>query len=69
MTSAGYVSEVRHVMDAVYGPCDDVTSWRPRPYADNKRRYLWTDAFGVCNYLNLYYKTGEQPFLRQVRAS
>jgi len=28
------------------------------------RRYLWTDAFAVCNYLGLYRQTGEQTFLQ-----
>lgn len=28
------------------------------------RRYLWTDAFGVCNFLGLYRQTGEARFLR-----
>jgi hypothetical protein len=28
------------------------------------RRYLWTDAFAVCNYLQLYRQTGEQSFLQ-----
>ncbi len=28
------------------------------------RRYLWTDAFAVCNYLQLYTQTGEQRFLQ-----
>ena len=37
------------------GLCD--TSKEPR-------RYLWTDAFAVCNYLELYVKTGEQSFLQ-----
>ena len=27
------------------------------------RRYLWTDAFAVCNYLELYRQTGAQEFL------
>ena len=27
------------------------------------RRYLWTDAFAVCNYLELYHHSGEQRFL------
>jgi len=27
-------------------------------------RYLWTDAFAVCNYLELYRQTGEQTFLQ-----
>ena len=28
------------------------------------RRYLWTDAFAVCNFLTLYRQTGEGEFLR-----
>jgi len=28
------------------------------------RRYLWTDAFAVCNYLQLYRQSGEQQFLQ-----
>ena len=28
------------------------------------RRYLWTDAFAVCNYLELYRQTKEQSFLQ-----
>lgn len=28
------------------------------------RRYLWTDAFGVCNFLGLYRQTGEDCYLR-----
>ena len=27
-------------------------------------RYLWTDAFAVCNYLELYRQTKEQSFLQ-----
>lgn len=27
------------------------------------RRYLWTDAFAVCNFLGLYRQTGEAPYL------
>jgi hypothetical protein len=29
------------------------------PDAKTPRRYLWTDAFAVCNYLELYRQTGE----------
>jgi hypothetical protein len=29
------------------------------------RRYLWTDAFAVCNYLSCYRHSGEQAFLQQ----
>lgn len=28
------------------------------------RRYLWTDSFAVCNYLELYRQTSEQSFLQ-----
>ena len=28
------------------------------------RRYLWTDAYAVCNYLELYRQTGQQTFLQ-----
>jgi hypothetical protein len=27
------------------------------------RRYLWTNAFAVCNFLELYRQTGEQNYL------
>ena len=28
------------------------------------RRYLWTDAFAVCNYLELYRHTSDAEFLK-----
>ncbi len=31
------------------------------------RRYLWTDAFAVCNFLGLFRQTGEDRFLRLAR--
>lgn len=31
------------------------------------RRYLWTDAFAVCNYLGLAQKTGEEKYLEFAR--
>jgi len=30
----------------------------------NQRRYLWTDAFAVCNFLQIYRQTGEQKYRR-----
>ena len=30
--------------------------------ANPPRRYLWTDSFGVCNFLGLYQMTGERKF-------
>ncbi|MEW6668296.1 MAG: hypothetical protein AB1512_24040 [Thermodesulfobacteriota bacterium] len=32
------------------------------PEEQNPRRYLWTDAFAVCNYLELYRQTGDGEF-------
>jgi len=31
------------------------------------RRYLWTDAFAVCNFLGLYRQTGDELYLRYAR--
>jgi hypothetical protein len=33
------------------------------PALKSPRRYLWTDAFAVCNFLGLYHKTGEKTYL------
>ena len=27
------------------------------------RRYLWTDAFAICNFLELYHQTGDDHFI------
>jgi hypothetical protein len=32
------------------------------PIASIPRRYLWTDAFAVCNFLGLYRETGDKDF-------
>lgn len=43
--------------------------WRPRGfYSDKQRRYLWSDAFGVCDFLALYYATDQHKFLLQAEA-
>lgn len=31
---------------------------------ESPRRYLWTDAFAVCNYLTLYRRSGDERYLR-----
>jgi hypothetical protein len=33
------------------------------PALKSPRRYLWTDAFAVCNFLGLYHQTGEETYL------
>lgn len=48
------------VTNSVYG-----TGARPKPYKDNKSRYLWTDAFGVCNFLTLYHETKNEEYVRR----
>ena len=35
------------------------------PVSASPQRYLWTDAFGVCNYLGLYEKTGNSFYRNQ----
>ena len=34
------------------------------PSGKTWRRYLWTDAFAVCNFLELYRQTGDKEFTR-----
>ncbi|RDX43099.1 hypothetical protein OH76DRAFT_1488099 [Lentinus brumalis] len=52
-------------MRTVYGPFDALTptqasNWTPPPMAEGHRgRYLWTDAFGVLNFLTLGATTSE----------
>lgn len=36
-----------------------------KPGSGKPRRYLWTDAFAVCNFLELHRLTGEERFLDQ----
>lgn len=33
------------------------------PQSDNPKRYLWTDAFAVCNYLELFRQTKDKKYL------
>ncbi|KID97180.1 hypothetical protein MAJ_06790, partial [Metarhizium majus ARSEF 297] len=58
-------------MEAVYGPLDNLTAqdagnWTPpaSPGAGGHGgRYLWTDAFGVINFLTLYKETSTVRYL------
>lgn len=52
----------------VYSPYDPGRPWRPQPYAEGKGRYLWTDAFGVINFITLHKETGESRYLDQVQS-
>jgi hypothetical protein len=52
----------------VYGECTCPTEqWRPKAFPRSETsggRYLWSDAFGVCNYLTLSCETGEPRWVR-----
>jgi hypothetical protein len=47
-----------NAMETLYGPLDaidDPSQWTPPPGSGGHRgRYLWTDAFGVVNFVTLY---------------
>jgi len=34
-----------------------------KPESEHPKRYLWTDAFAVCNFLELFVKTGNEDYL------
>jgi hypothetical protein len=34
------------------------------PASENQQRYLWTDAFAVCNFLELFDRTGDELYWR-----
>ncbi|GBF96786.1 hypothetical protein Rsub_09642 [Raphidocelis subcapitata] len=56
-------------MDLAYGPW--APAWSPAPFSlehSHAGRYLWSDAFGVCNYCSLYYETGDETFLRRAES-
>ncbi|KAL4896626.1 hypothetical protein BDV59DRAFT_198984 [Aspergillus ambiguus] len=50
----------QRVMESVYGNFDGVSdprSWTPPPRSGGHRgRYLWTDAFGVINFITLHHE-------------
>jgi len=39
------------------------------PASENQQRYLWTDAFAVCNFLELFERTGDELYHRCVTDS
>jgi hypothetical protein len=61
------------LMSFVYGEFDPRKghtkhTWQPGPYRENKSRYLWTDAFGVINYISLANLTKKPHYLDQADA-
>lgn len=74
-TETEAVARVEAIVDRVYSPFMDVTvgsaraEWRPRAFFSTKqRRYLWSDAFGVCSLLSLHHATKQRKFLLQAEA-
>jgi hypothetical protein len=63
------LTKFRNAMQTVYGPFSDVPSdstsqWTPPPNSNGHRgRYLWTDAFGVLNFLTLYKESSDEKYL------
>eukprot|EP00898_Chlorokybus_atmophyticus_P005463 jgi/Chlat1/5918/Chrsp4S00498 len=56
-------------MREVYGDYTPSTAWRPRPFhARAGGRYLWSDAFGVCDYLSLHGATRDEAYVAQADA-
>eukprot|EP00743_Colponemidia_sp_Colp-15_P014814 GILK01017641.1.p1 GENE.GILK01017641.1~~GILK01017641.1.p1 ORF type:complete len:291 (+),score=35.53 GILK01017641.1:113-874(+) len=68
MSVAQPVREICHVLDSVYGKYDPSKPWVPQAYTENKGRYLWTDAFGVCSYISLFHVTRRSSYLDQADA-
>jgi hypothetical protein len=63
---AAKLEEFKRVMDVVYGKLEGLPQhWIPKPYQENKGRYLWTDAFGVCNFITLFHEKNEEKYLLQ----
>ncbi|RLN06401.1 hypothetical protein BBJ28_00020926 [Nothophytophthora sp. Chile5] len=72
------VQRVKTILDRVYSPCapGSGANWKPHAFDQSSanRRYLWSDAFGVCNCLSLYYATSanqepqKQTYLAQADA-
>lgn len=72
-TCEGRIAGATALMDHVYGSYDPIkhigaNAWHPRTLSDNKSRYLWTDAFGVVNYISLAVETGKSHYLQQAAA-
>eukprot|EP01084_Bolivina_argentea_P263938 446924_1 len=60
------ITEFIEVMDHVYGAYpNNNAKWKPKGYKKTQPRYLWTDAFGVVNYLTLYVYTKNEQYLNQ----
>ena len=63
------LTRFKEAMQRIYGHFDDPSSdqlsqWTPPPNSGGHRgRYLWTDAFGVLNFLTLHKESSEDRYL------
>lgn len=62
------ISMFKESINAVYGPLTDYDSnahqWEPPERSGGHRgRYLWTDAFGVINFITLSKETNDQSYI------
>jgi len=59
-------------MDAVTRVSEIMTDFKENTGLSSKtnppRRYLWTDAFAVCNFLALYWQTSDDTWLASAKA-
>ncbi|KAL8778288.1 MAG: hypothetical protein Q9194_002090 [Teloschistes cf. exilis] len=70
MEDSAELDDFKEAMHLIYGPFDSLkasqaASWTPPENSGGHRgRYLWTDAFGVLNFLTLHKETGgDQKYL------
>ncbi|HEX7504813.1 MAG TPA: hypothetical protein VF336_06065, partial [Syntrophales bacterium] len=50
----------RSIIKEIMAEYADLTGLSPA--GEKPRRYLWTDAFAVCNFLELYHQTGDENY-------
>ncbi|KAK7951769.1 l-ascorbic acid binding protein [Apiospora aurea] len=65
-SQAAPLQRFKAAMGKVYGSFESFANWRVPPLpcnAGHRGRYLWTDAFGVVNFVTLRYATGEERYL------
>lgn len=64
------IDRIKSILEKVYGKYGTISGsglWSPKPFADNKSRYLWTDAYGVIDFLNLFCLTQNEQYVNQAR--
>lgn len=57
------LNSIIEIMSKIYGKYSG-KSYVPKSYKEGKGRYLWTDAYGVCNFITLFHETKEEQYLQ-----